>query len=228
LGHRISGGIKKIISRCLKKNPEKRYQNVSQLKEDIKNFHYFERSQVCKRFLKRLIRFCTPLILFIAGIITIYQEYIIKARPVMLSLPIAAGICLIMAGIYFLLLILGRKNYDVRITKNIILTAKKSAGLWMMLFFLILFFIMPPGGGAPVGADQIAVAVESYIPVFIRNSDGYKLLIRHGAIYYPPTDIIMEVPLDNLPKGKEVTMKLVFDDNGRQYESREFSIWVGG
>jgi hypothetical protein len=230
----------------LHSNPEKRYANVYRLQDDLKNFRYFETGQLVKKIFGKLFRYCVPLILLLSGITMVYQEFIKRAVPLVMrfdeswqlnrdfaiTLPVATGLCLIFAGFYFFLLNLGRKNYDVRITKSILLTEKKSAGLLSILIALIILLIITPEGEVFAESGQIVDAAvtaagPNNLSVFIRDGNGYKLLIKHGVSYHPHKDIIMEIPLGSLPKGKEVSLRVVASDDEWQYESREFLIWVG-
>jgi serine/threonine protein kinase len=210
---KISTGVKKIITCCLEGNPDKRYQNVNQLQDDLKNFRHFEKGQIVKRFFLRIIRLCIPMIFFVAGF------YVVN------SLSVTAGLSLILAGLYFLILGLGQRNYQVRITKSILLTEKKSVGLWTILLFMMLIFFAVSESEAHAESSQ-TIIVSRHLPVTIRDN-GYKLLIENGSVYRPLKDIIIEIPLGGLPKGKEMSMRVVVEDAGMRYESREFLVWVG-
>lgn len=239
---RISGGVKKIIARCLRANPEKRYQNVYQLKDDLKNFRYFEADQVVKRFIRKGIRLCVPPGLFYMGIMMVYRECLRFGIPLMIrhekawgwngDFPItyglSAGVLLMLGGLYFLLAGLGQKNNNVRIVKSICLSDKKSVGLWGLIAFGVIL-------AAAMRADVHAVANESLansqhmvaeLPIFIRDQDGCKVLIQNGAVYRPQKDIILEIPISQLPPGVGMTLKVVVEGGEWLYESREYLVMV--
>jgi hypothetical protein len=64
------------------------------------------------------------------------------------------------------------------------------------------------------------------LPVHIRHLDGHKLLIQHETVFVPEHDLIIEVPLEHLPKGQEMTVRVVVAGAGLEYESRTFAVLV--
>lgn len=87
----------------------------------------------------------------------------------------------------------------------------------LLLIASIIFLLL-------VNASQESV---NELPVTVRDSDGYKLLIKEGAVYRPVKDIILELPLSGIPKQKEVTLQVVIYDQEARYESRKFLILDG-
>ncbi|MCL2050444.1 MAG: serine/threonine protein kinase [Lachnospiraceae bacterium] len=215
----------KIISRCLNKNPEQRYQNVHQLKTDLFNWGSFAIGTKIKSFIAKMF----PLLLSLSGLYLIYRESLSLGMEVFikqgdiwrwnegfpLNLRFFAGALMVLAGLYFRLA-LRRKVSAVKIVKSICLTDKKT--LWILSAFLLIFAITP---------DVYAVNdLQIELPIILRDHDGYKLLVKNGAVYHPGKDIIIEIPLDKLPQGIELVLKVVVEAEEMVFESRELLVMV--
>ncbi|MCL2718167.1 MAG: serine/threonine protein kinase [Lachnospiraceae bacterium] len=236
---KIPRGIKRIIACCLHRNPEKRYQNVHQLKADLLNLEYNEFTQVIKRFIYKLFGLIIPVMIFLAGLFVIYRESVNLGIPVLirsddswrwnndfpLTFAFSSGVLLVLAGFCFMLTNRGQKKRNVKIIKSICLSDKKTVGLWIFFAFILLIFVRPDEVYA-VNIDLENQFVLGELPVFIRDRDGYKLLIQNGTIFRPKKDIIIEIPLDKLPEGVEMVLKVVLEGEGGMLESREYVVVV--
>ena len=232
---RISRGIQKIITRCLHENPDKRYQNVYNLDDDLENWRYFECRQIVKRAMKKIVSLTVPFLFLWAGFFMLCREQIITnpflaGRNAVLwrwNEGSSAGLLFILAGFYFLLAMQGHRKTNVKIIKSICLTDKKTAGLWMLAAFFCLFSFAALGDNAyAVAGHTQAGKISGELPMVIREQSGHKILIQKGAIYRPKKDIIIEIPLDKLPKGEEMVLLVVLEGADWVYESREHLLVV--
>jgi hypothetical protein len=221
----------------LQNNPEKRYQNVHQLHDDLQNHRYLGKRRIATRLVGRLSRLGVPLLLVLVGVLLIYRGHINLHTPFVswfseMTPAVAAGLCLLLGGLYFLLVALGHKNHQVKITKSIHLTGKKYIGLLTLLFsFMVLTAAGQMGVLDSKASHHLALEEQlllNNISAFIRHHDGHKLLIRHDTVYNPTNNnLLIEIPLAGLPQGKEFIVKVIADDGEASYESREFLIRVG-
>jgi len=237
-----SWGIRKFIYFSLHNNPEKRCQNIFILKDELMNYRRYEISQMAKCFIKRFLLVCVPLAVTFFGLFIVYRESVnmditlfVKCGEVWswnlefpLTISFFAGVLLILAGLYLLMVNGGRKSQNVRIVKSVCLSDKKTIGLWVLvLFCLILATSKRDGVYAVDGCGMLCKpTIVNDLPIFIRGHGGYKKLIKNGAIYRPNKDIIIEIPLSGLPVGNEVVLKVVVEGQEGVYESRGYLIMV--
>ena len=237
-----SSGIRKIITRCMIINPEKRYQNIGRLADDLMNYKELEFAMMVKHFVRRLLLFCAHISVLVTGALVILCESLNVDMPVLVSdnglwsfnreFPVTvvflAGVLLMVAGLFFLLAVSSRRGIKVKIVKSVCLSDKKTVGLWVMVVFCMIMSVFR-FDDVYAGGDCEMLCKPKYIsllPTFIRDMDGYKLLIMHGVVYRPTKDIIIEIPLAGLPQGEEVVLKVVVEGVEGVYESREYLVGV--
>jgi hypothetical protein len=233
---RLSLGIKGVIARCLHNSPDKRYQNVQQLHDDLQNHRYLARPHMAARLARKLWQLAAPLLLAALGFFIIYREHTVMSAPFIswfdeISPSVAAGLCLLLGGLYFLLVALGHKEHEVKITKSLHLTGKRYIGLLTVIFSFLVLTVTGQLRALETEAGHYLEVEEEVLlnslSVFFRHHEGHKLLIKDDAVYYPTNNLLIEIPLAELPQGKEFVVKVVAEADDASYESREFLICVG-
>jgi hypothetical protein len=222
-GQGLPGGIRQIVACCLHYNPATRYQNVQQLQDVLINYQNLALHRRISQAVWGLFRMLAPLSLAVAGAALIWRDYAEAGVLDVTAFPVAAGFCLTLAGLYFLLVVLADRNNEVKIVKSVYLTEKKSVGLWTVLLFALLLPKIAGGEAADAWAEAHP-ALE--LPIHIRHQAGHKILIHHEAVFVPEHDLIIEIPLEHLPKGQEMAVRVVVAGAGVEYESRAYAVLV--
>ncbi|MCL2254070.1 MAG: serine/threonine protein kinase [Lachnospiraceae bacterium] len=108
-----------------------------------------------------------------------------------------------------------RKTNKISRFMKIIIRLFSAVLIFVMLLLLLLLLVF---------LHSEAYAAASGFTVFIREQEGYKILIKDGAVYHPDKDIIIEIPIDKLPRGTEMSLKVTLENDEWYRESREFLI----
>lgn len=252
----VSEGTEKIIARCLREKAEERYQNIQQVLQDMELDEKRECKKKLWGKISRMTTtlltalgilllmseakngICLPILRNEAGW-TWEKNYEI-------SPAVMRGVVLLFGGIgcgYLFRIIGGIKTRpDTRQEKSICLTGKRTAGLWSgsLLVGWVILVLAGRGRENPVYAEgafraaglqrsgrsgEMAYAEEP-LPVTVRDTEGYKILIREGAVYQPLKDVILELPLKGIPREEELVLQVVISGKEKQYQSREFLIRI--
>ncbi len=115
-------------------------------------------------------------------------------------------------------------NYCESLKRPSILKAKSFRTAYFLLLSASITILLLSSSTSPGSVNEHSPESVNELPVTVRDSDGYKLLIKEGAVYRPVKDIILELPLSGIPKGEEVILQIVIYDQKSRYESRKFLI----
>ncbi len=232
----ISDGIEKIILKCMQENIQKRYHYVSQLQQDLE---YYKRLETKRIIIEKTVR-GIYLFLLAAGIIMVLLE---AGQGIPLPLlwregkwewdpgyeisdKLLSGFILLFAGSCgkIVAVVKNRKRWNrQKQEKNLLLTEKKTIGLWGLNLFIVFML------GAILYRGETAYAeerIQEQLPVIVRDSGGHKLLIQEDAVYRPSKDIILELPLSGIPAGEEVIVQVMVSGQEKRLESRKFLVMI--
>ncbi len=230
----LSEGIERIIVKCMQEDSDQRYQLVSHLQQDVEQYKRLETRRILIKKIGRGIYLC----LLTAGMIAVLLEARQGIRLPFVQTPeswkwdteyqmsdtLPGGLILLFIGICGKILFgvkyRNKKNRQKQ-EKNLLLTEKKTVGLWGINLFTVLLLM------AILYRSEAAYAEEKSweeLPVIVRDSEGHKLLIKENTVYQPTKDIIMEVPLSGLPEGEEVVIRVTVCGSEKRYESRKFLV----
>ncbi|MDR2547850.1 MAG: serine/threonine protein kinase [Lachnospiraceae bacterium] len=245
----IPRGIIKIIRRAMMNDKDKRYQSIHELANALRDFRFREKRQIIGQIIRQMVRLVTLLVLFLAGVMMLNKGFL-DVSPLFAGtkqiwqlggdealsdmagfILQLSGLCLILASLYFFMISGKKRRQNIKSIKSIHLTAKKAQGLWTILLFVAALFAMAMvknelhAQAAEWDSTQIEnEAIE--LPVFIREHHGVKVLVQDGSVYYPERDIIIEIPLDQLPRSKDMTLRVMVECHEESLSSREFIIHV--
>lgn len=208
----LSIGIQRVINKCLRVEPEQRYQNVERILFDLKKF-----SQKEKR--ARLLwqgKQAVGALLFLAFAGFFYQAF----EDLQWGLAwnenkeFIRSLIFLILGILWRVFMLGSWNLrrnSYRLEKNIWKTDKQGIGLFLVLFMLGLW-------GLEIGVNA-KESVEP-LPVTIYDESGYKLLWRENQVNPLAGAFRLEIPEECFEVGKHYDITVTLSEK----ESEKISV----
>lgn len=197
--------LERIINRCVEKNVDQRYSSAQELGEELQRVKGIERKRNEIQQGKKVV-YILLLGLTTASVLLRTKVGGVEIYPVMIIL---STLCKLIVSIHE-----KETRYLKKQEKCIWLTEKKTVGTLFLLAGLIFT------------GDVITVqAVESAAckPVVLRNEKGQKILIQEGKAYQPVEDLDMELQLEQLPAGKQLTVDIsISDEDGNAVGKQSF------
>ena len=213
----LSVGICWAVNKCLKEEPEARYQSMKRVLFDLLHFTKKERK-------KRLLwqgKQAVQAFLFLVFAAFFYQtfenwQWGVTWQENRALIPTAAFLILgcLWRGIMLSGVRNGNRSYHPE--KNIWKTDKQGMGLFVILFTLGLW-----GLGIGVNAKE----VTDPLPVIIYDESGYKLLWRENQVNPLSGAFRLEIPQNCFEEGRqyEITVTLS-EQNSEKISVRQFDV----
>lgn len=190
----LSSSVEHIICKCLKEKKSERYQCAKALGEELK---FYKQHEKRKRWMEKLQKIVYALLLFLSALcIGIGLEGMAVEGWNDLSSKFLLGIVLGGLGVVWKQVVLKEKKATFyRMQTNLLLTEKKTLGLWSILLCCV-----------SLGAFSLN-QIGGFLPVTITNQAGQNILVAYGSIY--PISESIQV---TMPKEKDVTYQVAIED----------------
>lgn len=209
---RLSAGLEKIVAKATAGEKERRYANIRRMKRDLEK--YKVKDKVRKTISKA---FVTGYYVCLAGGACHFLSCWGKAERYLIGTEVShmgekqmIETQMLSAACFLLILCIGkciaelwnkRGIRGIRQERNIILTEKKSNGIFLIFAGLLI-------AGCLLAKQEVSAQGENTLFVNVRNSKGQKLLIRYDAEYPLADTLRLELPLDNFEKGERYELRL--------------------
>jgi len=199
----LSGGLERVLNRCLKEETEKRYQSMERVLEDLRKYRNKDRVE---RFFWQ-VKQVVGTLLFLASAGFFYEAF----EKWQLGIALLDNEALFLSGVFGLLAffwricILGkiRENTTYHLEKNIWKTQKQGIGLFLSLFCL---------GILGLGMGASAKSENSVLPVTIYDDAGRKLLVQENTEIPLKGGFRMEIPEECFEVGKPYEITVILSE----------------
>ncbi|MCR4787482.1 MAG: serine/threonine protein kinase [Lachnospiraceae bacterium] len=229
-------GLEIIVEKCLKKDPQERYQSMDDLIKDIENYRKLKTGAGVWFALKLTLLSG----LYIALLISILYPLVngINKEDIPFPYLYAPGVLLILSLVMRSILFgNGRKNEIKEIKKDIFLTEKRYMGLLGAVLFMLgalSSLIMVRSGetgvlnslvfARPGKAGALAGAPEKDMWVSLCDADERNVLVKKGGVMKITDKVRLEIQKEDVPPGTVSIQVIATGDDGTRYVSKNFDV----
>ena len=218
----IPRGIENIVNKCLSEDRTKRYPNITELVNALRNYNRVFSLESVSFFIRKFLVIACYIMTLVSFLYPLYKGVPEEDIPLpFLKVPIIFLLCSFL--LHYILLYRGRGINQVKIEKDIFLTEKKYLGLLSVMIFLIgalsMLILLKL-------SDNRVLAVEKNEEMWVNMCDTSerKLLLKDDASYSVEDKVRLEIPEESLPEGESRVQVMVYLDDGRTMSSRVFKV----